>query len=153
MKSQTLLQQAIFPDTPRDNKIADQNGNIMPYWTLFYDLLTTALQLYFKPEGFLIPSQTSSNIASFMGSGVNPLANILYNSTINQFVGNILNSAIPSTEISQFWLPFAMIVTNAGNPNGVVPGYVPQLCLDTTGTVLYVCTTAGDAASAVWTST
>lgn len=43
------------------------------------------------------------------------------------------------------------ILHYAGNPNGNVAGNVYQFCWDTTGSVLYVCTTSGNAASAVWT--
>ena len=46
---------------------------------------------------------------------------------------------------------------NAGSPNGSVAGSAgsgtipPDLCYDTTGNALYVCTTSGNAAGAVWT--
>lgn len=43
------------------------------------------------------------------------------------------------------------ILHNAGNPNGSVAGVVYQFCWDTTNLVLYVCTTSGNAATAVWT--
>lgn len=38
----------------------------------------------------------------------------------------------------------------AGNPNGNVAGTTYGLCWDTTNNLLYVCTTTGNAASAVW---
>lgn len=43
------------------------------------------------------------------------------------------------------------ILHNAGNPNGLVAGVTYQFCWDTTNSVLYVCTTSGNAATAVWT--
>jgi len=43
------------------------------------------------------------------------------------------------------------ILNNAGNPNGAVAGVVYQLCWDKTNNLMYVCTTAGSAATAVWT--
>jgi len=43
------------------------------------------------------------------------------------------------------------ILNNAGNPNGSVAGVVYQFCWDTTNHLLYVCTTSGNAATAVWT--
>lgn len=45
------------------------------------------------------------------------------------------------------------ILNNAGNPNGLVAGLLYQLCWDTTNLILYICTTAGNAASAVWKKT
>jgi hypothetical protein len=39
----------------------------------------------------------------------------------------------------------------AGNPNGSVAGILYQFCLDTTNNKLYICTTAGTTATAVWT--
>ena len=44
-----------------------------------------------------------------------------------------------------------VILNNAGNPNGSVAGVVYQLCWDRTNSILYVCTTSGNAATAVWT--
>jgi hypothetical protein len=42
--------------------------------------------------------------------------------------------------------------TSAGDPNGNVAGYwIGQPCWDSTNEKLYVCTTTGDAANAVWT--
>lgn len=43
------------------------------------------------------------------------------------------------------------ILHNSGNPNGSVAGVVYQLCWDTSNSVMYVCTTSGNAATAVWT--
>lgn len=43
------------------------------------------------------------------------------------------------------------ILNHAGNPNGAVAGTTYQLCWDTSNLVLYVCTTSGNAATAVWT--
>lgn len=44
------------------------------------------------------------------------------------------------------------ILNFAGNPNSHIAGVVYQLCWDTTDHVLYVCTTSGDASTAVWTA-
>jgi hypothetical protein len=43
------------------------------------------------------------------------------------------------------------VLNYAGNPNGNLAGDVYQFCWDTTNHILYVCTTSGNAASAVWT--
>ncbi len=43
------------------------------------------------------------------------------------------------------------ILSNPGNPNGVVAGSIYQFCYDTTNKDLYVCTTTGGSMSAVWT--
>ena len=44
-----------------------------------------------------------------------------------------------------------VILSNAGNPNGVVAGTTYQLCWDTVDLVLWVCTISGTATTAVWT--
>jgi len=44
----------------------------------------------------------------------------------------------------------SLILHNAGNPNGSVAGTVYQLCIDTTNSKLYVCTTTGSTTTAVW---
>jgi hypothetical protein len=44
-----------------------------------------------------------------------------------------------------------VILFNAGNPNGAVAGNTFQLCWDTVDLLLWVCTTTGSAAGAVWT--
>jgi hypothetical protein len=43
------------------------------------------------------------------------------------------------------------VLSYAGNPNGNVAGQVYQLCWNTANNLLYVCTTTGSAAIAVWT--
>lgn len=40
----------------------------------------------------------------------------------------------------------------AGNPNGFVAGTTYQFCWDTVDKILFVCTTSGNAATAVWTA-
>lgn len=44
------------------------------------------------------------------------------------------------------------ILNYAGDPNSNVAGHIYQLLWDTSNDVMYVCTTTGDAASAVWTT-
>lgn len=44
----------------------------------------------------------------------------------------------------------SIIAHNAGNPNGAVAGTTYNLCWDTTNSILYVCTTSGNASTAVW---
>lgn len=43
------------------------------------------------------------------------------------------------------------ILSNAGDPNGSVAGDIYELCWDTTNLALYICTTSGTSATAVWT--
>lgn len=78
-------QLAIFPDLPRDWQVVDKDGQITSQWQLFFDQLITALQSNLKPEGFVIPQQTASNIALLTSS----LSNIIYDSTNNVFKGNV----------------------------------------------------------------
>lgn len=44
-----------------------------------------------------------------------------------------------------------IILFNAGNPNTFVEGTTYQLCWDTVNHILYVCTSSGTAATAIWT--
>lgn len=44
-----------------------------------------------------------------------------------------------------------VILSNAGNPNGVVAGQTYQLLWDTTDQILWVCTISGTSTTAVWT--
>jgi hypothetical protein len=43
-----------------------------------------------------------------------------------------------------------IVLSNAGNPNGVVAGVTYGLCWDTTDAILFVCTVSGTATTAVW---
>jgi hypothetical protein len=43
-----------------------------------------------------------------------------------------------------------IIFTFAGNPNGNVAGIINNLCWDSVDKILYICTTAGSVATAVW---
>lgn len=136
----------IFADMPRDVPLVDKQGKITDDWKFIFDQMFTALQTNFKPEGFVIPQQPSSNIAKLIGT--ESFANVLYDNTVNSFYGNL---KVPPG--NQVWWPFAMITNYAGNPNGNLAGSLYWLCWDTAGHVLYICTTAGDAGSAVWVST
>lgn len=154
MLSQTPQQQALFPDLPRNEPVVNPDGTMNDNWKLWFDSLVYALQQNLKPEGFVIPQKEQSDVDQL--DDEKALSNILYNSTINQFIGNILNPDVTDVDHpdgTQFWYSFAMITDFAGNPNGNVSGFVNLLCLDTITPKLYICTTAGDAATAVWTAT
>lgn len=164
MFSQPLKQQNTFPDLPRNEPLLNQDGTMNHYWMLFFDNLTMALQRTFSPEGFVMPEQTTSDITTYLSDDPVFIANVLYDSTTNTFKGNIFNTAdgtpLNAPTGAQHWLEFAMITDFAGNPNGNVPGYLNQLCLDTVGKVLYICTRAGEALNggmpllqAEWTAT
>lgn len=153
MFSQPLKQQNTFPDLPRNEPLLNQDGTMNHYWMLWFQNLTMALQRTFSPEGFVMPEQTTSDIDTYLINDTIFIANILYDSVLNVFKGNILNTASNPPSGTQYWLPFAMITKFAGNPNGNVPGYVTELCLNTVANTLFICTTAGDAAGAVWTAT
>ena len=148
-------QQSIIPDLPRDFNAVNKNGQFTANWSLFFNNIVQAMQSNFTPEGNLFPQQDNSNIALLQS--ISSVGRILYNSTINGFEGNLLNPAYDASnpEVQpNFWWPFAMIATNAGNPNGSVEGiqYI-TLCWDTIGNVLYICTATGTTTTAVWTAT
>jgi hypothetical protein len=85
-----LKQQSIIPDLPRNNVVIDNEGRLQAEWKLFFEQLIQAMQTNFKPEGILFPMQDASNIALL--TDINSLANILYNTTTNQFMGNVLTA-------------------------------------------------------------
>lgn len=140
------LQQAIFPDLPRNSQMVDKNGVITDDWSLFFQNLVTSLQNNYKPEGIVMPSQPQSNVNIL--TGIKSIYNILYNKDSNQFIGNIINSV----SNAHFWVPFCMLSTGSGSPSGQLAGNSGQLYLDTVAKVLYACITAGNAVSAVWSS-
>ncbi len=93
--TQSRKQQAVFPDLPRSKQMWDmKTGNINPEWDLFFQQLTMALQTNFKPEGFVMPPKTASEIAS-LGNISESIGNIIYDSTNNQFKGIVLVSLGP----------------------------------------------------------
>lgn len=87
MTIQTNKQQAIFPDLPRDAVISDKDGNITSSYLLFLQQLVMALQTNFKPEGYVIPPKPTSDIVQLIQEASNN--NIIYDSTTNQFKGNV----------------------------------------------------------------
>jgi hypothetical protein len=46
-----------------------------------------------------------------------------------------------------------IVLNYTGNPNGNVAGVVNQFCWDTSDLILYICTTSGNAGSAIWNKT
>jgi hypothetical protein len=87
MTTQTIKQQAIFPDLPRDENIVDNNGNLTPHWHLYFQQNAMALQTNLKPEGFVIPPKPTSDIIQLIGS--TSVNNVIYDSTTNEFKGNV----------------------------------------------------------------
>lgn len=141
------LSQGLIPDLPRDPHVVNQDGTINPVWNLFFDQLILTLQTILSPEGTILPQQSSTNIALL--TAAQSLASILYNYTTNNFEGNINN---PTATPAQMWVPFAMIMTNAGSPVGTIAGVAYNFCWDTIGNALYICTLTGAAGIAVWTA-
>ena len=62
MTTQTKKPQAVFPDYPRDNSIADKNGNITQEWDVGMSALFQALQDNFSNEGILFPPLTQAQL-------------------------------------------------------------------------------------------
>lgn len=95
---QTPKQQSIFPDLTRDRQLINPDGTATEYFQLFLTTLVSALQNNYSPEGILVPSQTAANIAKLIATIPDPPTgsnirvsnnNILYDSTNNEFKGNI----------------------------------------------------------------
>lgn len=139
----------IFPDIPREIPLVDESKMLTDPWKFFFDQLSAALQINLKPEGFVIPQQSTTNMNLLTAE--QSFRNIIYNSTVNSFYGNLQEPASGSNT-AQVWLRFAMLTTFAGNPNGNVAASLYWFCWDTSDLALYICTTAGNVASAVWTA-
>lgn len=155
--TQTRQPIGLIPDLPRDIKAVDKDGNLTPDFQVFLDHLILTLQIFFKTEGFLIPQQTAADIAKL--TGPTSFRNIIYDSTGNEFDGNVqmtINNPtppfMPPEIIKQFWFPFVQIQESVVNPNGIKAGNLHQLCLDTVAKVLYICTKTGTETTAVWTA-
>lgn len=154
----------IIPDLERDNKISDKEGIMTDPWHSFFSELITSLQNIFSPEGFELPSQDSPSIQLL--TAAQSMANIVYNSTINFFMGNQFNTAVdgladpmnPVTALPYVWAPFSMMQMGSGTPVATIAGLQGMLYLDTTKTagpaILFLCTVSGggatDSTQATW---
>lgn len=93
---------SVFPDLPRDPKIIDKDGELTSNWKLYFEQLNQTLQTVFKAEGTVIPQQPTSNIALL--TDIKSLANIIYDSTTNEFKGNVQTA--PNTYT---WKTFTLV--------------------------------------------
>ncbi len=84
---QTKLPTTIFPDLPRETPLVDKNGKMNDLWLLYFDQLTLTLQTMFRNEGFALPQLPNASIN--MLTGTQSIANIIYNSTVPSFQGNV----------------------------------------------------------------
>lgn len=87
MTTQEKKQIAIFPDLPRDPIVINEKGMFTDPYKLFFQQLVMALQTNFKPEGYVIPPKPTSDIIQLIAQASNN--NIIYDSTTNQFKGNV----------------------------------------------------------------
>lgn len=163
--SQTRKPQSIFPDYPRESPVIDKNGDLNARWDLAFSSLFQGLQRNFKNEGIVFPPLSASEIATIQAIYTpligNPLPQgvpdisgqtifDLTNRVPKQFIITYDNASPPN--ITQaIWMMINVMTFHAGNPNGNVGAVLNWFCYNTTGHVLYICTTAGNAASAVWT--
>lgn len=165
MSNEQLIAQSLFPDLPREAPAVDKNGNLTPLWDLGLSALFQALQNNFKNEGILFPQLSASQMntiaqlyAAYIGQSYNTMTLALpdisgqtvYDSTTqisNQFI--IARDSANNVTLAE-WVPFAMMLTNAGTPDMVLAGVLNWLCYDTTNKVLYACYLAGAAGTARW---
>ncbi len=148
MTTQPKPKQSIFPDMPRSQRVVDENGNINYEWSLFFSQLSQALQVNFKNEGIVVPPLTAANIANL--TNIKSANNVIYDVTDFNFQGNL---PLPTgSATTQRWIPFAMITSYPGNPNGHVAGQLNWFCWDSSHLDLFICTTSGKESTAVWTA-
>lgn len=169
MTTENQILQSIFPDVPRESPAIMRDGNFTFLWELYFGNISQALQANFKNEGIVFPPLSASNMAqiqalytSYVGGTYNALtANLpdisgqtVFDSTTrttNQFI-IATDTASPRNVTLAEWVPMSYMLTYAGNPNTHLAGVLNWLCYDTTDKALYICTTAGNASSAVWQS-
>lgn len=80
---------SVIPDVPRQERFI-QNNDINYKWYLFFDQLVLALQTFLTSEGFVMPSQTATDISTYLTNS--PNGTILYDSTNNAFKGRVAGS-------------------------------------------------------------
>jgi hypothetical protein len=172
MTTEAPQKQSIFPDMPRESPVVDKDGNFVGLWDLGLSALFQALQANFKNEGIVIPPLTAANMttiqnlyASYIGGAYNVLTlnlpdisgQTVYDSTTqitNQFV--IAQDGGGNVTLAK-WVPLAVMLVSAVNPNYNPPtqpgvaGVLNWLCYDIADGFLFICTTAGTQATAVWT--
>lgn len=93
---------------------------------------------------------TNEQITSLPSATQANLTDIIY--AVQGYVSpSVLGTSVQQTMQQVYTLMHNnLIANNPGNPNGIVAGTLYQLCWDTTNAILYICITAGNAASAVW---
>lgn len=166
MAIQPVIMQSIFPDLPRETPAVDKNGDFNTLWELGFSSLFQALQTNFKNEGIVFPSLSATNMtniqnlyAPYVGGTYEILTSNLPDisgQTVfdmdtyisNQFV--IVKDNSGAVTLAE-WVPLAVMLTNAGNPNGTTAGVLNWLCYDIVNKILYICTISGTTTSTVWT--
>lgn len=159
--------QSLFPDMPRENPVVDKDGNFMALWELGLSSLFQALQENYKNEGIRIPLLSAANMqtiqdlyTTYIGGTYNALTLVLPDisgQTVYDRDTQITNQFVIAQDGSSVvtlaeWVPLAVMLTHAGDPNGSVAGVLNWLCLDITNHVLYCCSTAGSTSTAAWTA-
>lgn len=177
--TQTTQSQTIFPDYIRDQPVVDKEGNLSELWNWGLGFLFQALQDNFKNEGIVVPGLTLEQMATIAGAYAAYIGgqlpqdqtpasqNIVPNISgqfayckdtkfYQQFVVAYNTASPPQITLAQ-WVPLAVMLSGAVNPNGQQAGLVSWQYLNTATNVMWVCTTAGSAngtpaPQAVWTA-
>lgn len=165
MQGEKRQRQSIFPDVPRESPETDKDGNFTALWSLAFGALFQALQDNFKNEGIVVPGLSQEDMdtienlySSYVGFPYNNLTlNLpdISGQTVfdrdtkftNQFV--IDQDMIGDVTLAK-WVPLSVMLTNLGDPNGLVSGVLNWLCYDVTNGQLYICTVSGSTTTAVW---
>ncbi len=163
---QQQLRQSIFPDVPRESPEVNKDGTFSELWSLGFGALFQALQDNFKSEGIVFPPLTQSEMdtiqglyTSYVGGPYRTLTLALPDisgQTVFNKTTNISNQFVIAQDNSENvtlakWVPLAVMLINAGDPNGVVSGVINWLCYNVTGHNLWACTASGSTSTAVWT--
>lgn len=77
----------IIPNTV-NGKLVDDDGNITPEWELFFSQLINVLQTNLSNEGYVLPMQSTTDIAK-LSDVTKSKGALIYDLTLDKFKVNI----------------------------------------------------------------
>lgn len=79
----------IVPTIPETPQVLDENGRLNDIWYNFFLQFTQLLRQNFGTEGLIVPAQPTSNIVQLTDPSKTPSGTMLYDTTLNEFKGNV----------------------------------------------------------------
>lgn len=81
-----------IPNLPSNRNIVGKDGRMTDEWYLYFDNLTTALQVGVSDEGFLLPKQSSDNITKL--NTEQSIGTMLFNTTDSVAMVNLTGTFV-----------------------------------------------------------